>query len=269
MRSALAIACILLACGYVLSYFFTMSPSLEVPLTDRVTRISTAGTAGSSLLVAILLARLVQNAHRPLLRRLAILGVTAFLTMLFLYTFTIQQDYVDDWQEQRAEIAQILLVTPDAAKGSVIIIKHRIPDGPAFILQRGPRGIGIEKTIFEWQFPHLCIQAENCPQLFYVYSDTWQKHLRLDSEGYMAWTQTNFDGRFYQVSGRFRPGRFIVLDGTDPRHVVRRAVPIYADGQQIVQLPPAEWNQPSFWASHYDTPFSRLFLFDFAWKPRR
>lgn len=267
LTASLGVAAGFLVCGYPLSYFFAMAPSFHIPLTDRETRISVAAVAGSSLLIAILLAKWIEVSRSRPARTLATAGVCAVLTILFLYSFVVQNDYVDDWREQRAEVAQILLLTPDASRGSVILLKRRPPDSHFF--HPTLRGIGFEKTLFEWQFPHLCRSTDECPALFVVYSDAWQNHLRLDAEGFMNWTQPIFDGRLYPVSGRFRPGRFIVLDGTDPQRLIRRSAPIYADGTQIVQQEPAERKAPSFWASLYDSRFSRLFVPEFAWKPAR
>ncbi|MBZ5600669.1 MAG: hypothetical protein LAO79_00005 [Acidobacteriia bacterium] len=247
-----AIALIFVAAGFLLSYFFEMPPRPYLIFTDRASRIHIAGSFGSSLLIAIGIDQCLRWRSRilPLL--------AAALTVLFLYAFVIQNDYIEDWRDQRADIAQTIALTPDATPGSLIILQLRRPQERFFQSGRRRRGIGFEKTVFEWHFPHICADIANCPQLFAVYSPAWSHYLRQDSDGWMSWTQPLFDGRFYQVSGRFRPGRFIVLEETSPGHLRRSTEPIYAGGAQIVQLP--EPREKSFWRSIPSTPFTRLFL---------
>lgn len=246
--------------GYPLSYFFFQSaPRLYV--TDRDTRVSIAASFGSSILVALALAACVRQGKTRAARAAGCAGASAFLTALFLYAFVVQEDYVEDWAEQREEARQILSSTPDVELDSLIVLKLRPPASTAQVFSDRRRGIGGEKYMFEQNFGWLCAGGRPWPTLMVVYSDGWRRHLKMDAEGFMAWTQPTFDGRWSPAAGRFKPGRFIVLDKREPDTIVRASEPVYVDGVQIVQLPHA-WNQDdaSLWSLTSRNRIAQLLL---------
>ncbi|GEM_PF-2404081 len=261
--SAVFTAIFLTFCGCLTSYYFFFRAEPIFVVAGRDTRINVAATVGSSLLIAILLAWWIEISRAAYARVIAYLGTVAALTVLFLYTFVVQNDYVREWDDERSDIAQIILLTPDIEPDSIIIMKHHFY--PVSLRNGGfrRRAIGFEKTLYEPYFEHL-FGVSPAPKMFYCYSDAWPKFLKLDPDGYFSWTADKFDGRWFPYpGGRRRPGRFIVMDEVEPGHIVRHTEPTYVDGQQIVQMPGPLKHRP-LWITVPDTPFNHQFIPWFA-----
>jgi hypothetical protein len=263
---AAGVAVLFLLLGYVISYFFFLQPIPHLSVTDRDTRISMAASFGSSLLLAIFLAAWIRSCRFRATQVIAYAGTAAFLGMLFLYSFVIQDDYVKDWEQQRENARQLISLTPDAQPDSVIIMKLSV-GGDGFFMQ-GPRrrGNGLEKTLYEQMFTSVFTRDRPWPHLFIVYSDAWVNYLKRAPDGFLDWTQTSFNGRWYHANGRYRPGRFIVLEEREPGWVIRKAQPIFVEGVQIVQIPSLERPQSSLWATVTPTRLERQFLPDMVWR---
>ncbi len=256
---------VFLALGYPLSYFFFQTTP-HLYLTDRETRISCAASFGSSLLLAVLLSGLFQAARSKAGKLIISCGIGGFLTVLFLYSFVIQQDYVNDWAEQREQARQIASLTPDIEPDSAIILKLNPPPSMSTVFGKGGRGIGVEKYMFEQEFGWLCAAGRTWPKLLIVYSDQWSKHLKRDSDGLMSWTEPTFDGRWDPATGRFRPGRFIVLEEKTAAVIVRNSQPIIVDGEQIVQQPVSDEQGPGLWGSVSQNYIVQHFLPETIWR---
>jgi hypothetical protein len=259
---------VFLMLGYALSYFISMEPTPTFHATDRATRVSGAASFGSSIVVAALFFMLLQKS-RTLMTKLGVYGATTvFIIGMFLYSFVLQQDYIQEWEEQRSDVAQLIKLTPDVERDSVLILELHVPGIPFFTSGRRRRAIGLEKTLFEYEFPHIFSAGEAWPRVFVVYSDDWVHNLKLDADGLMSWKKPVFEGRWYAASGdyRYRPGRFIVLEEVEPGWLVRHSEPIVVDGQQVVQQAPLEISRPPLWTSLRQTALSRSFLPDYSWK---
>ena len=152
----------------------------------------------------------------------------------------------------------MIALTPDATRDSLILIEAQPPDDTLLHPSRRHRGIGFEKTLFEWHFPRVCADMRDCPTIYYIYSPLWRNYLRTSPGGSLAWTQPIIDGHFTPVSGNVRAGRFIVLEREAPGVLRRPNRPIYADGVQIVQI--AAPVEKSFWSSISRNHFTDLFL---------
>jgi hypothetical protein len=263
-----AVGAIFLILGYVVSYFFFKETEPHLHFTDRDSRISVAASFGSSLIFAALLYAWIAIAKSRVARAVAYTGAGAFLLMLFLYSFVLQQDYVADWREQGLEAAQVMTLTPDVQRDSIIVLRQQFPGLPFFTSGRRRRAIGFEKTLYEWEFPDLYATGQPWPHLFIVYSDAWPHYLKQDPNGLMHFTSPTFDGRWYPATGdyRYRPGRFIVLEEAEPGWIVRHNDPIFADGQQIVQQQTAGPPEVPLWTSMRVTALSEDFLPSFPWK---
>lgn len=242
-----AVGFVFLLLGYLTSYFFfTASHQLYISdISGRDTRVSCAASFGSSILFAVFLSAWLRMTRTRAARLLACAGISGFLTILFLYSFVLQNDYVEDWADQREQARQMLALTPDVDLDSAIIMKLRKPEAPGVFGHR--RGIGLGRFMYEQQFGWMCAPGRPWPRLFFVQSDQWQKHLKQDADGFMAWTEPIFGGRWGPATGRFRPGRFIVLEEQDPGFIVRSSQPISVNGVQIVQLPPAGNQKAPLW----------------------
>jgi hypothetical protein len=250
--------------GFVVSYFFFFERIPHLVVTDRVTRVSIAGSFGSSLLVAVLLAGWIRSSRAKTMRVVSHVGVSAFLMMLFLYSSVLQSDYVVDWEQQRDQARQVISLSPDVQRDSVILLKLKVGSDAFFTKGERRRANGLEKTLYEQVFPSIFAPNQQWPRLFIVYSDDWSSYLRQAPDGFMDWTQKSFTGRWYPAAGRFRPGRLIVLEEKEPGWLIRKFAPIFVDGVQLVQFPPPVIRQPSLWASAVPNPFLRQFLPDFA-----
>jgi hypothetical protein len=220
---------VLLALGYVTAFFFDLGLEGRFPYTDRVSRISVASSLGSSLLIAAVLAGLIRTLRRRAARIAACVLTAAFFAVCFLYSFVLERDYVDDWQEQRRDASRILALTPDAHADSILIL--RVPFAPPGF-QRLP-AIGIDKAGFDEIFLFLYRGAPR-PKLFIVVSDEWRGYLKKQADGSMAWTAPLFPGRWYPARGSYRPGRFIVLEKKPSGEIVRKSDSIVIEGVQIV-----------------------------------
>jgi hypothetical protein len=190
------------------------------------------------------------------------------LTVLFLYSFVIQDDYVKSWTAQREQALQMIQLTPDAERDSVIVLKLPVSGDYQNLstAEHEVRAIGREMTVYETSFNYTYALNQPWPKLFVVYSDDWREYLKRDTDGLMSWTKPQFFGRWSPAEGRFRPGRFIVLEETESGRLIRRAEPILADGVQIVQAPPSTPDQTPVWAHITPSPLISAFLPDFVWK---
>ena len=104
---------------------------------------------------------------------------------------------------------------------------------------------------FDEVVKHLYHRSQKLPTLFIVVSDDWPKYLRKTADGYFEWTAPFFPGRWYPSSGRYRAGRFIVLDERQRGHMVRKSDAVMVDGVDIVQR---EGTATGVWASLRKTP---------------
>jgi len=252
--------------GYAVSYFFFHETTPQLHLMDRDSRISVAASFGSSVVVAVLLAGWIRLSRTRTTRLIAYSGVTAFLTVLFLYSFVIQDDYVNDWTEQRERAQQVIALTPDAERDSIIVLKLPVMYHRFLSQDVLRRSIGSEAWIYECVFPTLYARDQPWPRLFVVHSDEWTQYLKQEADGFMVWRQPQFPGRWNVSEGRFRPGRFIVLEGIDPGRLIRRSEPILVNGVQILQAPPATREKAPLWANVTPSLLLSAFLPDFAWK---
>ena len=229
-----------LALGYVLSYFVLLEPHPRLPFTDRSTRASLAASFGSSVLVAVLLRGLLR---REWLARVAGAGVC----ILFLYAFLLQGDYVRDWAMQGATVRQFMALAPDVAEDSILVLRFPGVD-PGLA---GQPAIGADQDGFDEVIKHIYDRTQKLPTLFIVVSGEWPKYLRKTADGYFEWTAPYFPGRWYPSSGRYRAGRFIVLDEQNRGHMVRHNEPILVEGVDIVQH---EGPPTGLWARLRRTP---------------
>jgi hypothetical protein len=265
VRSA-AVGFLFLFLGYAVSYFFFQETTPQLHLMDRASRISVAASFGSSVVVAVLLAGWLRLSRTRTTRLIAYSGVSAFLTVLFLYSFVVQDDYVKDWTEQRERAQQVIALTPDAERDSIIVLKLPVTYHKFLSKDVLRRSIGSESFIYESIFPALYSRIQPWPRLFVVHSDEWTQYLRQDADGFMIWSQPQFPGRWNVSDGRFRPGRFIVLEEIDSGRLIRRSEPILVNGVQILQAPPARREKAPLWATATPSPLLSAFLPDFAWK---
>ena len=265
---SVVVGMIFILLGYSVAYFFFKEPAPHFHATDRDTRISVASSFGSSIFVAGVLSAWIGAARSRVSRLVAYGGTSLVFLAMFLYSFVLQQDYIADWQEQRTEAAQMMSLTPDVERDSLIVLELHVPGAPFFTNGPRRRAIGIEKTLYEYQFGRIFASGSSWPRLFIVYSDAWPRFLKVDADGLMSWTAPTFHGRWYPATGdvRCRPGRFVFLEEMEPGWIVRHSAAIFADGRQIIQPAPGEVAKAPLWASMRVTALSRALVPAYAWK---
>ena len=252
--------------GYAVSYFFFQEPTPQLHVIDRDSRISAAASFGSSVVVAVLLAGWIRLSRTRATRLIAYSGVTAFLTVLFLYSFVVQDDYVNDWTEQRERAHQVIALTPDAKRDSIIVLQLLRGDHELFSRDFRRRAIGRETYLYETSFSSLYGRGQPWPTLFVVHTGEWLQYLQQDADGFVVWNPPQVPGRWNGSEGRFLPGRFIVLEEIDPGRLIRRSEPILVNGVQILQVPPSTREKAPLWAAVTPNSLLSAFLPDSAWK---
>jgi hypothetical protein len=246
----------LLALGYVVAYFVLMEPHPRLPFTDRMTRASMAASFGSSIVVAAILGGLIRVARGKVARLALYSATSALLAVLFLYCFVLQQDYVKDWAMQGETARQFMALTPDVHEDSILVLRFPGVD-PGLA---GQPAIGADQDGYDEIVQHIYNRSQQLPKLFIVVSGDWPKYLKRTDDGFLTWKEPFFPGRWYPSTGKYRPGRFIVLDEQPRGHLVRNDDPILVDGVDIVQKATDARPAAPLWTSLQTTPLFHKLL---------
>jgi hypothetical protein len=252
-----------LVLGYVVSYFYFIFLAGRYPYTGRVTRVSVAGSFGSSLIFAGLLDALTRCLRRT--RFIPLAASAVLFGICFLSSFAIQLDYVNEWEIQRRDMEQIIAATPDVQPDSLIVLRlpFRAPGLPE------QPGIGDDRNAFDRIVPSVFIGTESTlPRLFIVMTDDWRNYLKATGDGRMAWLDTAIPGRWYPSVGPYRAGRFITLEQSAAGKMVRSIAPVLVDGVDIIQRPPAGGTPSPLWRQLRRTPLGRKLIPAFDWDSR-
>jgi hypothetical protein len=218
----------------------------DLQSTGRGTRIfgpAEFGVAIAAAGICTALWRLVSRS--PLRYAVALLGVVLF-TVLTMYGFVVQSDYIRAWQEHRNIAAQIIEQTPDISPDASVIVelKHQ----PPRLFQSDGRylSIGEEKTMFHRVLYFLFAVDQPTPNLYLLYSDNWRNQLSPGDDGVFYWDEKPIAGFFtYQDEG-LRPGQVFRFRQTESGELVRDDTPIEIGG--VVLNPPPAANVSSAWS---------------------
>jgi hypothetical protein len=255
---------LLTALGYCLAYFHLDHQAI-FPLSGRATRVSGAASLGSSILVAALLSWAGESQSR--FRRVASRVLASVsLTLLFLYAFVVQRDYVADWKYQREFLAQAMLLSPDIHGDSQFVVRTDWIMEPLFPGSLRRRSIGFSRHGLQISFRALFGDTTG-PRMFFVYSDEWTKYLALHADHKLYWTQTSFPGGWeISTTEPIVPGHVIVMNEDSHGIVTRGDAPVWIGGEQIVQLPhPAAENySESKWPFLPRSPLLRQIVPDYV-----
>ncbi len=115
---------VLTGLAYGLSYFLLHDYALISRFVGRDTRISLAACFGSSILIAGIISLALEYSCRLYAKILVRSLIGVFLLSLFVYSFVIQNDYVDQWQYDRALLAHTIMLTPDVRDKSLLIFQR-------------------------------------------------------------------------------------------------------------------------------------------------
>lgn len=164
----------------VLAYPLTMT-SYGFAISGRSTRVHFAAIIGVSILSACLCSAILNFANNPNRKRLAIVGIAVFFTLLLGFGIRVQQDYQLMWQHQRGFWTDLVRLCPDLQADTVIFVE---PTGLRDMRQPIPfqesRGVSDPKQIkgIEWELPYVL-------ERIYQFPSTWQsppKVYRLQSD---------------------------------------------------------------------------------------
>ena len=161
----LATALVMLSLAYAFS-FTHFPPTVTF---GRLTSVHLAAAFGGALLFACLVSLLLSYARSHKLAGAAIVLVAAYLSWMVVYAFSIQQDFVKAWRNERAFWTEVLQQAPDMTEGTVILVSKAGLRSSHFIESNSWADPIILKQIFrfptDWQYP---------PRLFLVPSN-WTK----------------------------------------------------------------------------------------------
>ena len=256
---AAAAGLLLTALGYILAYFH-LGHGL-FPLSGRDTRVSGAASVGSSILAAALLSLLAEFHGR-----LGKIVTAVFVSILFLYSFVVQRDFVEEWMHQRRFLTQAILLTPDVRAGSYYIVQTDWLMEPLF-----PHGARRPSIGFSRHGLQVSMQAlfgwDIAPKVFFVYSDQWSRYLALRPDQKLYWTQSSFPGGWERDTNEpISPGSIITMTEDHRGVLTRTDAPLFIGGRQIVQLPqPAAGGKPeSNWPYLRRSPLLQNIVPDYA-----
>ena len=229
IRNAVLLGLLSLMLSYALSYWHLMR-GMSYPLTGRDTRVSVGAILGSSLLVASLFSfgmMSARSAHGKLMARAMIVLLVA---SLFGYSFVIQQDYADEWQHQRSVLAQLIMLTPDVTRDTLLLVREGGVAETLFPATTRSPSINSQFHGLGWSTSLLFAAG---PQTFFVYSDDWKNNVELRADGKLYWTHENFPGACCRDLKASFGRRVITLVEREDGTLYRDDSPVVVNGQRI------------------------------------
>jgi len=106
----------------ILAYPFTIA-MLGFSISGRGTRVHTFAAIGGSILFACISSAILNVATTRGWKRLAVLGLTGYFTLLLGFGLIVQQDYKMSWSYQRAFWTDVINLVPDLADGTAIFVE--------------------------------------------------------------------------------------------------------------------------------------------------
>ena len=228
LRNGCALSLGLILLGFLAVYFQTSGNRIE--LTGRDTRFSVSAVPGSSMFVA----SLTMLAYLTLWRRfrgVAWVLLSVLLSVLFVYSFVVQDDYVRAWDYEKTFLSQVVLLTPDLEPDGLIVVRTGAGTLPGFGPQDRTASIGWQpfgtlvslKCLGDWSSP---------PEIILVGSDAWKDRLAFGPDGRLHWTQRDSGSTAEFVV----PGRVVVLNERADGLLTRSEETVTVDGKPITRL---------------------------------
>ena len=106
----------------ILAYPFTVA-MLGFSVSGRGTRVHTFAAIGGSILFACIGSAILNIATAHGWKRLAVLGLTGYFTLLLGFGLIVQQDYKMSWSYQQAFWTDVINLVPDLTDGTAIFVE--------------------------------------------------------------------------------------------------------------------------------------------------
>lgn len=194
----IAAGSIFLFLGYILIHFETLQASLH--FAGRTTRYSVAATFGSSLVAAAIIYFLFSALSSRITRAIAASSAFLLLLGLFVYSFKIQEDYIEAWNFQRTTMKRIMALTPQLQKNSTIFI---ITEGASSFLPviSQPRDASIGYESFGFELTPGAMKPDLGIRYVFLEEEEFKKQLDLSQDGKLRWRQGEAEEWRIQLMG--------------------------------------------------------------------
>ena len=212
-----------------LTIFFQTSGN-PILFAGRDTRFSASAVPGSSVFAVSILMLALTMFHRPLFKWIA-RGLAIFcLSVLFVYSFIVQYDYIRAWDYQKSFLSQLVVLTPDLQLDGMIAVRTVPYQQPGFAPEVRVGSIGWQR--FGIQVSLKCLGNWSSPEIVFFDSDDWSKNLQLRSDGRLYWKQNVAAS----VTESFAPGRVILVNERSDGLLSRVDEMVTLDGAPILQM---------------------------------
>lgn len=241
VRNGCVVGLLLVIIGYLTAYF-QMSGGPGFPIAGRDTRFSATAVWGSSMFAASVLMLALTFSRRPIPRIAAHAFAISCLSILFIYSFVIQDDYIRAWEYTRNFLSQAVVLTPDLRDNTLIIVHTGAHPQPGF----GPvtRAASVASSRHGVQVSLQCLSGlwYTAPRIYFVDTDEWKRSLAFGRDGKLHWTQKQIPGGTWGGTDDPVAGRIILLREHEDGSLSRLQDAVAVDGSQIIQLPPSRLN---------------------------
>ena len=212
---------IMLCLAYVLS--FTHFP--PIALYGRSSSVHLASSVGGSIIFACVCSVFLSVAHAYRIKNYATIFLALYLSLVVAYRFSIQLDFKQAWQNQRAFWTSAIKNSPDMTNETVIfVLDHNLPK-TRYILTNSWADPIILQRIF--QFPS---SWESPPRLFVVKND-WTYHLIREGDKF------KWEVPLWESHWEVLPDSNLILLEMDHGTLVRRSGSININGQELELKP--------------------------------
>jgi hypothetical protein len=251
IRNAVLPGAIGLFASYALAYW-RLPQVLTYTLTGRDTRVSVGAAFSSSFLIGSLFCLALMAGYGAWWKRLMRSLIGMLLACLFIYSFIIQNDYTNEWAHQRSVLAQILALTPDVTKDTLLVVQHPFVQETLFPSRRRSPSINTQPHGMNWSTSLLFAGA---PQALFVYSADWKNYISLKADGRLYFTQENFPGGWGRDTKTSFGRRVISLAEREDGELLRDNSAVMVGGRQINPALANASGGMSNWSRFAPSPF--------------
>jgi hypothetical protein len=161
-----------------------------------------------------------------------------FLSVLFVYSFIVQYDYIHAWEYQKSFLSQLVVLTPDLQQDGLVAVLTGANPQPGFGPENRPGSIGWQrfglqvslKCLGRWCWK--CSENLSSPEIIFFESDDWSKTFQIRPDGRLYLKQ-NVAG---SVTESFVPGRVILVNERADGLLSRMDEMVTVDGTPILQV---------------------------------
>ncbi|WP_339383308.1 hypothetical protein [Oculatella sp. LEGE 06141] len=217
-------------------------------ISGRGSRVHVAAVVGASILCACACSAIASIATARHKQPLAMLGLSAFFTLLLAFGFTIQRDFVTSWRYQQAFWSDLITLCPDMTADTVILVEQYALKDTQQIMARSPYMNRVLNLIY--QFPAnwkpfvnessvFTPTSRTRPPVIYRLQRNWSDPLADDVSGNrLKLTQnTIVYHRLAKATPEVESSNLIVIEARNGQ-LSRRTEPLPGDGRTFPLKPP-------------------------------